>query len=160
MPRAAYPGSFDPVTNGHLDVIERGSRLFEELVVLVAINPRKDGLFTPEERVDLIRKEIAPWANVSVETCEGLTVDHLRTRGLDTILRGVRNTDDFNLEYRMALTNRTLAPEIETVWVAPALEWSYLSSTLIREVVRSGGDASRFVPASVATVLAKKWGHS
>ena len=156
MPKAVYPGTFDPVTNGHLDLIERGSRLFTELVVLVAGNPMKTPIFTAEERVDLIRAEVAHLAHVSVESAGGLTVEFARSRGLDTILRGVRTTTDYVSEHQMALTNRALAPEIETVFVMPSEQWAYLSSSLIREVVASGGDVSRFVPPSVAAALAEK----
>ena len=156
MPKAVYPGTFDPVTNGHLDLIERGSRLFTELVVLVARNPHKTPLFTAEERVELIRAEVAHLAHVTVESADGLTVEFARSRGLDTILRGVRTTTDYVSEHQMALTNRSLAPEIETVFVMPSEKWSYLSSSLIREVVVSGGDVGRFVPDSVAHALAKK----
>ena len=156
MPRAVYPGSFDPVTNGHLDLIERGSRLFTELRVLVAINPHKTPVFTPAERVEMIRALVGGYPNVSVAAAEGLTTDYCAREGFDTILRGVRTTSDFEHEYQMALTNRSLAPGIETVFVMPSLEWSYLSSSLIREVVLSGGDVGRFVPPAVAKALAER----
>ncbi|MHC4471848.1 MAG: pantetheine-phosphate adenylyltransferase [Planctomycetota bacterium] len=159
MPTAVYPGTFDPVTNGHLDLIERGSRLFAKLLVLVAENPKKDQLFSAEERVELIVAEIERLGNVSVEAWDGLTVDFVRQRGYDAILRGVRTTTDFNLEFQMALTNRAMAPDVETVFVAPAHRWSFLSSSLIREVATSGGDASPFVPPPVATALAEKLGR-
>ena len=158
MPTAVYPGTFDPVTNGHLDLIERGSRLFESLLVLVAENPKKEHLFDAGERVELIRAEIERFGNVEVEAWAGLTVDFVRERGYDAILRGVRTTTDFNLEFQMALTNRAMAPDVETVFVAPAHRWSYLSSSLIREVALSGGDASPFVPAGVAAALREKLG--
>ncbi len=156
MRKAVYPGTFDPVTNGHLDLIERGSRLFAEVIVLVAGNPGKTPLFTAEERVELIRAEIADYGNVSVDTAGGLTVEYVRQAGFDTILRGIRTTTDFVSEHQMAMTNRALAPEIETVFMMPDEKWAYLSSSLIREVVISGGDVSRFVPASVNTALARK----
>lgn len=156
MARAVYPGTFDPVTNGHLDLVMRGARLFESLVVLVARNPRKTPLFSAEERVELIRAETGHLANVSVTSADGLTVDFVRAKGFDTILRGVRTTTDFVAEHQMALTNRALAPEIETVFVMPAEEWSYLSSSLIREVFLSGGDVSRFVPPAVQAALAAR----
>ena len=158
MPTAVYPGTFDPVTNGHLDLVRRGSRLFERLLVLVAENPKKDHLFSAEERVELIRGEVGGIGNVEVEAWGGLTVDFVRKRGYDAILRGVRTTTDFNLEFQMALTNRAMAPDVETVFVAPAHRWSYLSSSLIREVALSGGDASPFVPAGVAAALREKLG--
>ena len=156
MRKAVYPGTFDPVTNGHLDLIERGSRLFSEVIVLVAGNPGKTPLFTAEERVELIRAEIADYGNVRVDTAGGLTVEYVRQAGFDTILRGIRTTTDFVSEHQMAMTNRALAPEIETVFMLPDEKWAYLSSSLIREVVLSGGDVTRFVPASVNTALAAK----
>jgi pantetheine-phosphate adenylyltransferase len=157
MVKALYPGSFDPVTNGHLDLIERGSRLFAELRVLVAVNSRKEPIFSGEERVALLRAETARFDNVSVDSAEGLVVDYAKANGFDTLLRGVRTTADFNAEYQMAMTNRDLAPEVETVFVMPSLAWSYLSSSLIREIMLSGGDASRFVPPAVAEALAAKF---
>lgn len=156
MPKAVYPGTFDPVTNGHLDLIERGSRLFAELVVLVAQNPRKTHLFSAEARVELIRAEVGDLKNVSVDSSDGLTVDYVKRIGFDTILRGLRTTTDFVLEHQMALTNRALAPGVETVLVMPDERWAYLSSSLIREVILSGGDVSRFVPKGVAVALAAK----
>ena len=156
MPKAVYPGTFDPVTNGHLDLIERGSRLFTKLVVLVAKNPRKEHLFSTRERVALLKAETSRFGNVAVESCEGLTVDYVRRIGFEVILRGLRTTTDFVLEHQMALANRALAPEIETVLMMPEEKWAYLSSSLIREVVRSGGDVTRFVPKAVAEALAKK----
>jgi pantetheine-phosphate adenylyltransferase len=156
MARAIYPGSFDPVTNGHLDLIRRGSRLFEHLRVLVAVNSRKEPFFSGAERVEMIRAEVGDLSNVDVDQAEGLVVDYAAQNGFDTLLRGVRTTSDFVSEYQMALTNRSLEPAVETVFVMPSLEWSYLSSSLIREVVLSGGDVSRFVPAAVARALENK----
>lgn len=153
MARAIYPGSFDPVTCGHLDLIWRGSRLFEHLRVLVAVNSRKEPMFTPEERVAFIREETADLGNVDVDSAEGLVVTYARANGFDTLLRGVRTTTDFNSEFQMALTNRSLANEVETVFVMPSVEWSYVSSSLIREVVHSGGDVSKYVPPAVAAAL-------
>jgi pantetheine-phosphate adenylyltransferase len=156
MRKAVYPGTFDPVTNGHLDLIERGRRLFGEVIVLVAENPGKTPLFTTAERVALIECEIGRFANVRVDASGGLTVEYVRKAGFDTILRGIRTTMDFVSEHAMALTNRALAPEIDTVFLMPDEQWSYLSSSLIREVVRSGGKVDRFVPASVQAALAQK----
>ena len=154
MPRAIYAGSFDPVTNGHLDLIRRGSRLFERLRVLVAVNSRKEPFFSGEDRVAMIRAEVGDLPNVDVDQAEGLVVDYAKREGFDTLLRGVRTTTDFNAEFQMALTNRSLSPDIETVFVMPSLEWSYVSSSLIREVVASGGDVSKYVPGSVVVALA------
>ncbi|MEN8151252.1 MAG: pantetheine-phosphate adenylyltransferase [Planctomycetota bacterium] len=156
MASAIYPGSFDPVTHGHLDLIRRGSRLFTRLRVLVAVNSRKQPFFSGEERVELIRAEVGDLDNVDVDQAEGLVVEYAKREGFDTLLRGVRTTTDFNAEFQMALTNRSLSPTIETVFVMPSHEWSYLSSSLIREVVLSGGDVSKYVPGSVAEALLKK----
>jgi pantetheine-phosphate adenylyltransferase len=156
MRKAVYPGTFDPVTNGHLDLIERGSRLFSEIIVLVARNPGKDTLFTTDERVALIETEVRPFPNVRVDSADGLTVHYVRQAGFDTILRGIRTTMDFVSEYSMAMTNRSLAPEIDTVFLMPDEKWSYLSSSLIREVVLSGGQVDRFVPESVNAALGRK----
>ena len=158
MPSAIYAGSFDPVTNGHLDLIRRGSRLFTRLRVLVAVNSRKEPFFSGKERVEMIRAEISDLANVDVDQAEGLVVEYAKREGFDTLLRGVRTTTDFNAEFQMALTNRSLAPEIETVFVMPSHEWSYLSSSLIREVVVSGGDVGKYVPAGVMRALAGRGG--
>lgn len=153
MRRAVFPGSFDPVTNGHLDLVRRGSRLFEALVVLVAVNPRKSPLLSAAERVALLEETTRDLENVEVASHEGLVVDYVREIGFDVILRGIRTTSDFVSEHQMAQTNRALAPEIETVCLVPSAEWAFLSSTLIREVVAAGGDASAFVPPPVARAL-------
>ena len=158
MACAIYPGSFDPVTHGHVDLIQRGSRLFERLRVLVAVNSRKEPFFSAEERVDLIRDETRDLDNVDVDQAEGLVVEYAKREGFDTLLRGVRTTTDFNAEFQMALTNRSLGPDIETVFVMPSHEWSYLSSSLIREVVLSGGDVSKYVPEGVAEALRRRMG--
>lgn len=158
MRKAVYPGTFDPLTNGHLDLIDRSRTLFSEVIVLVAKNPGKTPLFTAEERVKLIRAEIAAFPSVRVDSADGLTVQYVRQVGFDTILRGIRTTVDFVSENAMALTNRALAPEIDTVFLMPDEKWSYLSSSLIREVVLSGGQVDRFVPDSVRAALARKLG--
>jgi len=158
MRRALYAGTFDPVTLGHLDLIERGVRLFPSLVVGVADNVRKTPLFTAEERVALLRDEIRRrgLGRVKVVSFRGLVVDWAREHGVDVLLRGVRTTSDFEYEYQMALTNRALSGEIESVFVMPSERFAYLSSTLIREVVRGGGDVSRWVPGAVAKALARR----
>jgi pantetheine-phosphate adenylyltransferase len=156
MAKAIYPGSFDPLTNGHLDLIERGAGLFEELRVLVAVNSRKQPFLPDEERVAIISEETARFGNVSVVSAEGLTVAYALAEGYDTILRGVRATTDFNSEFQMALTNRSLAPEVETVFVMPSIEWSFVSSTLVREIHFAGGDASAYVPPAVAAALERR----
>jgi pantetheine-phosphate adenylyltransferase len=156
MSNALYPGSFDPVTLGHLDLIARGASLFERLVVAVADNPRKKAVFSAAERVAMLRKHTKKHRNVEVASFSGLVVDYAKANGLDVLLRGVRTTSDFEFEYQMALTNRSLAPEVETVFMMPSAEYAFLSSTLIKEVVGNGGDASRWVPGDVEKALAKR----
>lgn len=156
MSDALYPGSFDPVTLGHLDLIARGAALFGRLVVAVADNPRKKAVFTAQERVAMLRKHTKSHRNVEVVSFSGLVVDFAKSERLDVLLRGVRTTSDFEFEYQMALTNRSLAPDVETVFMMPSAEYAFLSSTLIKEVVGAGGDASRWVPKDVERELAKR----
>jgi pantetheine-phosphate adenylyltransferase len=151
--RAVYPGSFDPVTLGHLDLIQRGSRLFERLVVAVGVNAAKTALFSPEERVAMIRAETGGLANVEVATFQGLVVDFAKSRGLNVILRGLRTISDFETEFQMALTNRTFAQDVETVFVMPGEKFQFLSSRLIKEVAQAGGSVASFVPEAVARAL-------
>lgn len=155
--KACYPGSFDPVTLGHLDLITRASRLFDELVVAVGVNASKTPSFSVEERVALIQAELTPdLSNVTVTSFDGLVVDFCREAGVSVIVRGLRTVSDFESEFQMGLTNRTFAPEIETVFVMPGERFGFVSSRLIKEVVRAGGDVSRFVPAAVAARLAEE----
>lgn len=156
MRSALYPGSFDPLTFGHLDLIERGTRLFDRLVVAVGDNPRKQALFTVEERMDMIRRHTARFPGVEVASFSGLVVDHCARTGVGNILRGLRTPSDFEFEFQMALTNRALRPEVEVVFVMPSAEWVFLSSSLIKEVVANGGDASRWLPADVLAAVAKR----
>jgi pantetheine-phosphate adenylyltransferase len=155
--RAVYPGSFDPVTFGHLDLIQRGSRLFDHLVVALGRNATKSPLFPAEERVAMIRGEIGGLRNVEVATFDGLVVDFAKSRGLDVILRGLRTISDFETEFQMALTNRTYAPAIETVFVLPGEKFQFLSSRLIKEIAEAGGDVSAFVPEAVAAALKRRF---
>ena len=158
MRRALYAGTFDPVTHGHLDLIERGARLFPGLTVGVADNSRKAALFTPAERVAMLEREVRRrrLRGVRVVSFRGLVVDWAREHGIGVLLRGVRTTSDFEYEYQMALTNRALAGDVESVFVMPSEQFAYLSSTLIREVVRGGGDVSRWVPAEVERALRER----
>jgi pantetheine-phosphate adenylyltransferase len=155
MRRALYAGTFDPVTHGHLDLIERGTRLFPGLTVGVADNVRKAPLFPSAERVAMLEGEVRRrrLRGVRVVSFRGLVVDWARAHGISVLLRGVRTTSDFEYEYQMALTNRALSADIESVFVMPSEEYAYLSSTLIREVVRGGGDVSRWVPEAVERAL-------
>lgn len=157
MRRAIYPGSFDPITNGHLDVICRASRLFDELIVAVASNEqKKTGLFTSAERVDLIEQVCRDARNVVVVHFDGLLVDFARQRGASAILRGLRAVSDFEFEFQMALMNRKMEPGIETVFLMPREEYTYLSSSLIKEIARLGGTVAAFVPSCVAKALEAK----
>jgi pantetheine-phosphate adenylyltransferase len=157
MSIAVYPGSFDPITNGHLDVIRRGAKVFDRLIVSVADNPAKQSLFTKEERVDMIKEVTKSFRNAEVDSFDGLVVDYVRRKKASVILRGIRTISDFEYEYQMALTNRTFAPDIETVFVMTHEEYSFVSSRLIKEAVSMGGDVSSFVPKDVEAKLKKKF---
>ena len=135
---AVYPGTFDPITLGHLDVIDRGRRLFDHLLVALGVNPSKDHLFPVEERMELVQKLVKRFPNVSVEAYEGLTVDLVKKRRATAILRGLRNLSDMDFEFRVAITNRRLA-KVETVFIMPREEFGYTSSTIIKEIVTMGG---------------------
>jgi len=152
---AVYPGVFDPVTLGHLDIIRRGAALFDRLIVAVANNPAKQPLFTIEERVAMVRQAVKDIPGVVVDAYEGLTVEYVRGHGASVILRGLRQHSDFEHEYQLALTNRTIAG-IETVFVMADEKVAYISSHLVREVARLGGDVSRFVPPGVVKALHKR----
>lgn len=153
---AIYPGTFDPITNGHLDIIERGSRLFDQVIVAILANVEKAPLFTLPERVRLIRESVSSLPNVRVETFKGLLVDYVRTRGAHVIVRGLRAISDFEYEFQMALMNRRLDPEVETVFMMPAEAYSYLSSRLVKEVASLSGDVSGLVPPPVARAISKR----
>jgi pantetheine-phosphate adenylyltransferase len=153
---AVYPGTFDPVTNGHLDVIERGAKLFDKLIVACAVNIGKDPLFSREERVALLQAEVRRLPNVTIETFVGLAVEYARAKGAATILRGIRTFSDFEYEFQMSLTNRALAPDVETIYVMSNVEWSYTSSRLLKEAVAMGADVSHFVPRAVFEAMKRK----
>ena len=153
---AIYPGSFDPVTNGHLDLIERGANIFDRLVVALLRNSEKDPLFSINERVDMLKEVTKPWANVEVDTFDGLLVQYARERKAQVILRGIRAISDYEYELQMALMNRKLEPHIETVFMMPAETYSYLSSRLVREIARLGGDIKSLVPPLVGERLRAK----
>ncbi|MBI4467442.1 MAG: pantetheine-phosphate adenylyltransferase [Acidobacteria bacterium] len=155
---AIYPGSFDPVTNGHLDLIERASRLFDRLVVAVLVNPEKDPLFRLSERVQMLKEVVGHLPNVEVDTFEGLLVDYARRKQARVLLRGIRAVSDYEYELQMALMNRQLEPELETVFMLPAEAYSYLSSRLVREVARLGGSVKNLVPPAVEERIRAKVG--
>ena len=151
--KAIYPGTFDPPTNGHLDLIARGSKLFEHLIVAILNNPVKNPLFTVDERVEMLKESTRQLGNVSVATFEGLMVDFARQNGATAVLRGIRAITDYEYEFQMALMNRRLAPEIETVFLQPAGRYSFVSSRLVKEVVSFGGKVDGLVPSNVAKRL-------
>ena len=147
--KALYPGTFDPPTNGHVDLIQRGSRLFEHLTVAVLNNPGKNPLFTVAERVEMLQEATRALGNVSVATFDGLMVDFARSINATAVLRGIRAITDYEYEFQMALMNRRLAPEIETVFLQPAGRYSFVSSRMVKEVFSFGGDISGLVPPNV-----------
>jgi pantetheine-phosphate adenylyltransferase len=153
---AIYPGSFDPVTNGHLDLIERGAKLFDRLIVAVLHNLEKDPLFAVAERLEMLREVTRPWPNVEVDVFEGLLVDFARQKRAQVLLRGIRALSDYEYELQMALMNRKLEPKIETVFMMPAEAYSYLSSRLVREIARLGGPVKDLVPPVVEERLKAK----
>jgi pantetheine-phosphate adenylyltransferase len=146
---AIFPGSFDPLTNGHVDIILRSAQLFERVLVAVLVNPAKAPLFTPEARVEMILAVFREYPNVTADTFDGLLVDYARQRRASAIVRGLRAVSDFEYEFQMALMNRHLEPSLETVFMMPAEQYTYLSSRLIKEVFTLGGDVRGLVPAIV-----------
>jgi pantetheine-phosphate adenylyltransferase len=153
---ALYPGSFDPITNGHVDIIERGLRVFDRIVVAVLENPKKAPLFTTKERVRMIQDIFASNKEVEVQAFDGLLVDFARARGTRVVMRGLRAISDFEYEFQMALMNRNLAPDIETFFMMPNVNYSFLSSNLVREVAALGGSVDGLVPGPVAIKLRDK----
>jgi len=147
--KAIYPGTFDPPTNGHVDLIQRGSKLFDHLTVAILVNPVKNPLFTVQERVEMIEEVTRPLGNVSVATFDGLMVEFARREGASAVLRGIRAISDYEHEFQTALMNRRLAPEIETVFLQPAGRYSFVSSRMVKEVFSFGGDVSGLVPPNV-----------
>jgi pantetheine-phosphate adenylyltransferase len=157
MRRAIYPGSFDPVTNGHLDVVERARKLFDEVIVAVAHNDEKQPLFSLEERLDLLKQTVGKIDNVQIAQFEGLLVDFAVEQKASAVIRGLRAVSDFEFEFQMALMNRKLKDSVETIFLMPKEEYTYLSSRLVKEIARLGGDVSKFVPSVVAGALDKKF---
>jgi len=154
---AVYPGSFDPVTNGHWDVVERGLRLFDRVIVAIATNGTKDPLFTIEERLEMLNKTFEGMPRVEVDSFDGLLVDYVEKRGADAILRGLRAVSDFEHEFQMALMNRKLNRNIQTVFLMTGLRWIYISSSIIKEAARFGGDTRGMVPDIVCEKLKEKF---
>src|SRR5947207_7520028 len=156
MRRAIYPGSFDPVTNGHLDVIERARKLFDEVIVAVAHNDEKQPLFTLDERLDLLQQTVGKIGSVRIAHFDGLLVDFAAKQEAVAVVRGLRAVSDFEFEFQMALMNRKLQGAVETIFLMPKEEYTYLSSRIIKEIAQLGGDVSSFVPGIVAKALGKK----
>ena len=147
--KALYPGTFDPPTNGHVDLIQRGAKIFDQLTVAILVNPVKNPLFTVEERVEMLREVTGSIGNVSIATFDGLMVEFARKQEATAVLRGIRAISDYEYEFQMALMNRRLAPEIETVFLQPAGRYSFVSSRMVKEVFSFGGDVTGLVPPNV-----------
>ncbi len=156
---AVYPGTFDPVTNGHIDLVERSLRIFGEVIVAVAENPKKEPLFTLDERIAMIRAAIPNHENVSVEGFDGLLVDYIRKKKAVAIIRGLRAVSDFEYEMQMALMNRRLDSNIETVFLMPNVEYSFITSTIVKEAASYGGDITSLAPSVVVEKLRQKFGR-
>ena len=157
MKAAIYPGSFDPVTYGHLDIIERASKVVDELIVAVLVNSGKNPLFSMEERVEMLKEATREFSNVRIETFQGLTVDFAREMGAKVMVRGLRAVSDFESEMQIAQTNHSLNPDIDTMFFTTSLEYAFLSSTIVREVASYGSDVSQFVPPVVEERLKLKY---
>jgi pantetheine-phosphate adenylyltransferase len=158
--QALFPGSFDPITNGHMDLLERASHLFDKIIVTVAVNNRKESVFTGPERVALINECIKdqPWkGQIEVQEFTGLLIDFARKKGVKTLIRGVRQISDFEYEFRMALSNRRLAPEVDTIFLMPNEQLTFISASIVKEIAYWNGDLTSFVPANVAAALKEKF---
>ncbi|HDI83526.1 MAG TPA: pantetheine-phosphate adenylyltransferase [candidate division WOR-3 bacterium] len=156
MKVAVYPGTFDPVTNGHIDIIKRASRIFDKLIVLVALHRGKETMFTKEERVEMLKKSVEEMRNVEVDFYEGLIAEYVKDKRILAVIRGMRAVSDFEYEFQMALMNRHLNPKIEIIYLFPDEKYTYLSSSIVKEVASFGGDISTFVPPHVEKMLIKK----
>lgn len=152
-----YAGSFDPITNGHIDVIERATRLFDRVLVAIAVNSKKQNLFSLEERNSMCRESLAHLDNVEVVSTQGLIAEYAQERGVSALIRGLRSVTDFDYEMQIALMNRKMQPELQTVFLMPHEKYTYLNSSIIRELARYGKDVSDFVPDEVQAALKKKF---
>jgi pantetheine-phosphate adenylyltransferase len=157
---AIYPGSFDPVTNGHLDIVRRGTFLFDEIIVAILHNPSKSALFTIEERLDMLKETMKDIPGVSFDTFGGLLVDYAHKRGAQAILRGMRAVSDFEYEFQLALMNRKLNRDVQTVFLMTGLRWIFTSSSIIKEAAQFGGDVSDMVPPMVNRKIIEKYRHN
>lgn len=157
MDRAIYPGSFDPITLGHLDIIGRASKMFKEVVVAVLVNPDKKGLFDVNERVELIRRVVKPYKNVRVESFSGLLINYMKQKDIKVIIRGLRAVSDFEYEFQMALTNTKLAPDIETIFMMTNVNYCFFSSSSVKQVAMFGGEITGLVPKEIIPDIQKKF---
>ena len=156
MRTVIYPGSFDPLTNGHLDVIERATKLFDQVIVAVALNDSKHPLFSQQERVQMVARAVKPLPNVEADTFDGLLIEYVERRSAQAVIRGLRAVSDFEFEFQLALMNRKLNERIETIFMMPKDTYTFLSSRLVKEIASLGGDVSAFVPAHVREALNAK----
>ena len=156
---AVYPGSFDPVTNGHIDIVERGLKIFDKIIVAILRNPEKETLFTVEERKEMIEKSLNKHSNIEVDIFDGLLVDYAKMRNAGTILRGMRAISDFEYEFQLALMNRKLNREIQTIFLMTGLRWIFTSSSIIKEAASFGGNINGMVPPVVNRKLKEKFGY-
>ncbi|MDA8168742.1 MAG: pantetheine-phosphate adenylyltransferase [Nitrospiraceae bacterium] len=157
MKRAVLPGTFDPFTNGHFDILLRGLRIFDEVIIAVAPNPKKQPTFTIEERIELIREATKDIGNIKVEPFSGLLVEYVKSKRASAVIRGLRAVSDFEYEFQMALMNRSLDAEVETVFLTPSLEYTFLTATIIKEVASYGGCVTGLVPENVERALKAKF---
>ncbi len=154
---AVYPGSYDPLTNGHIDIIERGLKIFDKIIVAALENPSKTYLFTLEERLQIMENTFAKNDQIEVDYFEGLLVDYLKKKNIHTVVRGLRAISDFEIEFQMALMNRQIRPQIETIFLVPSINYSFVSSRLVKEVYQLGGEVKTMVPAIVDQKLKEKF---
>ena len=155
---AVYPGSYDPLTNGHIDIIQRGLKIFDKIIVAALKNPSKTYLFSLEERMDMLMETFRKTPNIEVDYFEGLLVDYLKKIGVNTVVRGLRAISDFEIEFQMALMNRSIKPEIETIFLVPSICYSFVSSRLVKEIYQLGGGIEKMVPDIVDKKLKEKYG--
>lgn len=158
MTIAIYPGSFDPITNGHIDILKSGSEIFDKVIIAVSYNINKQGFLSVDERVDLIKKSVAHLSNVEVDAFEGLTVEYAKKKGADVLLRGLRTSFDFEYELQLSQTNNALNKDLKTVFLITKPEYNFISSSMVREILANKGDISKFVPKEVNDFLIAKYG--